>query len=484
MSAAYAPLSQAKAMSAGEDYVTGGAPLVGSILDEAKEARDLPIDWVTYQKSNFLTQDELKLMMCYINGSAEEKADFLGAHGSAFFSMIITFLDKVSKKHTLQYLLTLIDDILTEDPSRIGLFLECSRQLGKMSWETFLHIVETKEDLYVQHQANRILVKIAVDDSQLMPAAQMQIYFAWVLNAMQSTDQSDSTLLALASLQTLLRQEAYRRPFFEYADSIHQLKEVLKANPGSAASIQPQYMVMVVLWVMTFDSYIAEKVDEFKVVGDVAKLMAASRKEKVIRMCVAFFSNLLVKAKGRKSVEANAEAMISFKVLPFIDARIDNKDYGGDEDVEKDMLVIKGKLDVVFEQMSSFDEYASEISSGLLEWSPVHRSERFWRENAVRLNEDRHKLIKILIQLLETSSDPVVLAVAAHDCGEYVRHHPRGKLVLEKLGGKQYIMKHMANKEHATVRYEALIAVQKLMTQNWGTLGQQLKESMQPGIKA
>ena len=66
--------------------------------------------------------------------------------------MIITFLDKVSKKHTLQYLLTLINDILTEDPSRIGLFLECSKQLGKMSWETFLHIVETKEDLYVQHQ--------------------------------------------------------------------------------------------------------------------------------------------------------------------------------------------------------------------------------------------------------------------------------------------------------------------------------------------
>lgn len=294
-------------------------------------------------------------------------------------------------------------------------------------------------------------------------------------------------MLALASLQTLLRQEVYRRPFFEYADSIHQLKEVLKANPGSATSIQPQYMVMVVLLVMTFDSYIAGKLDsQFKVVGDVAKLMAASRKEKVIRMCVATFSNLLVKAKTSKEKDANAEAMISFKVLPFVTARIENDDFGGDDDVQKDMTLIKEKLDIVYEHMSSFDEYASEISSGLLEWSPVHRSDRFWRENAVRLNEDRHKLIKILIQLLETSSDPVVLAVAAHDCGEYVRHHPRGKLVLEKLGGKQYIMKHMANKEHATVRYEALIAVQKLMTQNWGTLGQQLKESMSQGggIKA
>ena len=59
---------------------------MGSILDEAMEARDLPIDWVTYQKSNFLTQDELKLMMCYINGTGEEKADFLGAHGSVRYA--------------------------------------------------------------------------------------------------------------------------------------------------------------------------------------------------------------------------------------------------------------------------------------------------------------------------------------------------------------------------------------------------------------
>ena len=59
---------------------------------------------------------------------------------------------------------------------------------------------------------------------------------------------------------------------------------------------------------------------------------------------------------------------------------------------------------------------APQISSGLLEWSPVHRSQKFWRENAMKLNEDRHKLVKILIQLLETSSDPQVLSIAAHDC--------------------------------------------------------------------
>lgn len=36
-------------------------------------------------------------------------------------------------------------------------------------------------------------------------------------------------------------------------------------------------------------------------------------------------------------------------------------------------------------------------------------------------------LHRILTRLLEVSDDPQVIAVAAHDIGEYVRHYPRGK---------------------------------------------------------
>lgn len=43
---------------------------------------------------------------------------------------------------------------------------------------------------------------------------------------------------------------------------------------------------------------------------------------------------------------------------------------------------------------SSFDEYSSELKSGRLEWSPVHKSEKFWRENAARLNEKNYELLK------------------------------------------------------------------------------------------
>ena len=49
---------------------------------------------------------------------------------------------------------------------------------------------------------------------------------------------------------------------------------------------------------------------------------------------------------------------------------------------------------VVFVHFSSFDEYTTEVKSGRLEWSPVHKSERFWRENAARLNEKNYELLK------------------------------------------------------------------------------------------
>lgn len=62
-----------------------------------------------------------------------------------------------------------------------------------------------------------------------------------------------------------------------------------------------------------------------------------------------------------------------------------------------------------------------------LEWSPVHKSAKFWRENAARLNERGQELLRTLVHLLERSNDPVVLAVACYDIGEYVRHYPRGK---------------------------------------------------------
>ncbi|KAK4310426.1 hypothetical protein Pmani_018011 [Petrolisthes manimaculis] len=49
---------------------------------------------------------------------------------------------------------------------------------------------------------------------------------------------------------------------------------------------------------------------------------------------------------------------------------------------------------------SSLEYYRDEVKSGLLEWSPVHFNEDFWRSNAVKFNHYNYQLLKLLIRHL------------------------------------------------------------------------------------
>jgi len=144
-----------------------------------------------------------------------------------------------------------------------------------------------------------------------------------------------------------------------------------------------------------------------------------------------------------------------------------------DEDLRADADFLTEKLTASVQDLSSFDEYSTEIKSGRLEWSLVHKSDKFWRENANKLNDNNYQLLKILIHLIETSRDPLVISVACHDIGEYVRHYPRGKRVIETLNGKQRVMEKMLS-EDPSVRLCALLTVQKIMVHNWDYLSKQM----------
>lgn len=156
----------------------------------------------------------------------------------------------------------------------------------------------------------------------------------------------------------------------------------------------------------------------------------------------------------------------------------------------------------------TYDEYSSELTSGHLSWTPVHESDDFWKENATRLNDRDYEQLKwvssppssssplliiwfgvrTLIKLLNDSQDPVVLAVAVHDLGQYIKHYKQGKKcvlfssplphfppvlslsfrVITDLGAKTRAMELMGH-EDPDVRYRALLSVQQLVSQPWVT---------------
>merc|ERR1712203_179533 len=184
-------------------------------------------------------------------------------------------------------------------------------------------------------------------------------------------------------------------------------------------------------------------------------ILADAQKEKVSRIILAVFRNMIEKPEESQVIKENCISMVQCRVM-------------------KQLEFLEQKMELALQDLSSYDEYVTEVRSGRLEWSPVHRSEKFWRENAAKLNDKNYELLRILITLLESTKKPLVLSVACFDLGEYVRHYQRGKHVLETLGGKTMVMALLSH-DDPNVRYEALLAVQKLMVHNWEYLGRQVE---------
>lgn len=139
-----------------------------------------------------------------------------------------------------------------------------------------------------------------------------------------------------------------------------------------------------------------------------------------------------------------------------------------DTDLLDDLKSLDEMLDEYTKTQTTFDEYAAEVSSGHLRWSPPHRNETFWRENARKILEsDKGGLCKKLAEIMAKpwESDKKVLAVGCNDVGHLVKAVPDQRQQLEKLGLKRRVMELMSDKDEA-VRWESLKAVGEWLRYN------------------
>ncbi|WAR18016.1 VATH-like protein [Mya arenaria] len=271
-----------------------------------------------------------------------------------------------------------------------------------------------RNDRFIVNQTSRIVAKIACWGKEWMESNDLKFYLNWLKDQLILPG-NEYLQTAARCLQMMLRVDQYRFMFV-------------------------QYQLIFCLWCLTFNPVLLERMN---------------KQHSIIPILADILSDTVLKQ------------------LELLDSRKYD-----DPDIVEDLAFLQEKLQESVQDLSSFDEYVTEIKSGRLEWSPVHKSDRFWRENAIRLNEKNYELLKILVRLLEGSRDPLILSVAAHDIGEYVRYYPRGKNVIEQLGAKHLVMQYLTH-EDPNVRYEALIAVQKLMVHNWEYLGKQISQASQ-----
>ena len=183
-----------------------------------------------------------------------------------------------------------------------------------------------------------------------------------------------------------------------------------------------------------------------------------SPKEKTTRLLLATLANLL---------STNKETLIATATTARLPALLSNLEgrHLTDEDLLEDLDSIKSMLEEYTKNQTTFDEYADEVQSGHLRWSPPHRKPTFWRENARKILEDKNgELPKKLAEILGKGweSDKKVLAIACNDVGNLVKHVPEQRTTLDKLGLKARLLELMGDSDEG-VRWESLKAVGEWM---------------------
>lgn len=166
------------------------------------------------------------------------------------------------------------------------------------------------------------------------------------------------------------------------------------------------------------------------------QLLRLSPKEKTTRLLVAMLLNLL---------SSNPTTLLPTAMLANLPRVLENVAgrHHADPDLQEDLEQLRDLLSEYTKNKTTFDEYVAEVNTGHLHWSPSHRNDSFWAQNARRILDVDNgaipaKLAEIMAKTWE--NDRAVLAIACNDVGALVREVPEKRSQLEKLGLNRRLM--------------------------------------------
>lgn len=296
----------------------------------------------------------------------------------------------------------------------------------------------------------------------------------------------------LPALAVLLRRPAARSVFFARG-GVAAVSSVLQALLVAGTNSQLTYEATFCMWALALLTSTEEEpasprpatassstpsvaaavgpravVREFLTTGAVRSTIsavAAAPSRKVVRMAVAALRTLA----RRESPELLTEMLtcgLDKLLSNMVHANAHTQ--SGDADVEQDVVQLHQCLLRNYRELTAFDKWAAEVSTGQLRWGIVH-TDAFWKENAAHVEKDDFHNLRQLVKIISSSADQVgeeALCVALYDLGQFARRYPNGRGVLKALGAREIVMR-MVEHPSLEVQRHALQCVSKLMIQNW-----------------
>ncbi|KAK8948542.1 putative V-type proton ATPase subunit H [Platanthera zijinensis] len=436
--------------------------------------KDIP--WETYLTTKLITGTGLQLLRRYDNKSESQRAALLDDDGPAYVGVFVNILRDISNEETIEYVLALMDEILSANPKRARLFHD-STLSGSDTYSPFLRWL-WKGNWFIQEKTCKILSLIV----SVCPKAQAGIFangkttnsksiftstndvlkglVEWLCSQLKRPSHPQRAVpIAINCLSTLLRQPSVRASFV-LEDGVELLLPFI--SPASTQqSIQLLYETCLCVWLLSYykpDARLqhydvaVDYLATTRVLPRLVEVVKGSTKEKVVRVIILTFRNMLSKGSfGAQMVDLGLPQIVhSLKAQSW-----------SDEDLLEALNLLDEQLKDNIRRLSSFDIYKQQVLVGQPDWSPMHKDPGFWRDNITKFEDNDFQILRVLITILDTSNDPTALAVACFDLSQFIQYHQAGRIILSNLKAKERVMKLM-NHENAEVTKSALLCAQRL----------------------
>jgi V-type H+-transporting ATPase subunit H len=456
--------------------------------------RARPISWEGAVRAKTLSEADLKKIRSIDKVRKEQRKQAIEADVQVYADLLLgndesksIFESAAKRTDIVQYMLVLTGDLIDDVPALSEALVKHAQP-----FQPFLPLLKqssNSEDpipLLASAVLTSILANAIVSQSKStseIDSALPKLYS--YIATLSNTSDPDLQDIAVQEYSALLRTVDSRKQFWDQRkETLAPLIDVLRKATGgkdsdstlhngtsagtsirslaqsnikvSGVSLRLLYHILLVIWQLSFEGELVGKGldEEHDIIPLYTQLVRASPTEKTTRLLLATLNNLLSTNKTTLMPAALPAR------LPYILTNLKSRNLT-DQDLLEDLDNLVAMVDDYTKTQTTLDEYAAEVQSGHLRWSPPHKDQAFWRENALRVvEENKGELCKKLAEILskDWQNDKQVLAIGCSDVAYLVKECPTKRQQLEKYGLKTRIMALMQD-ENETVRWESLRAV-------------------------
>ncbi|KAH7385596.1 vacuolar ATP synthase-like protein subunit H [Pyrenochaeta sp. MPI-SDFR-AT-0127] len=453
--------------------------------------RARPISWEGAVRAKTITDADLKKIKSIDKVRKEQRKQTIEADVDSFVTLLLggngsqsIFEAAAKRQDIIHYMLVLLGDMIDDIPALTSALVQ--HQAPYKPFLPLLKASSNNEDpvpLLTSSVLSGLLSYAVAHPSKASSQLDEALppLFSYLSTLAKASDAGLQDI-AVREYSAVLRSSKSRHVFWKQRkETLNPLVDILRAAAGSAkdtdstlysgsgsirsapdgglsggVGLQLLYHVLLVVWQLSFEGELVGEglQDEHDIVILYTQLLRVSPKEKTTRLLLSTLLNLLT---------ANRQTLLPTAVLARLPALLNSlkSRHLTDEDALEDLQALNELLEDYTKTQTTFDQYAAEIQSGHLRWSPPHRNPTFWRENARRiLEENKGDLPRKLAGILSKSweNDKQVLAIGCNDVACLVKEVPEKRQQLEKLGLKARVMELMQEADES-VRWESLRAV-------------------------